>query len=499
MKRILIANRGEIAVRIIRAIRELGLESVAVYSDADAESQHRFMADYAVNLPGTTSAETYLDMAKLTDAIKRSGADGVHPGYGFLSESEVFAAEVAKAGAKYIGPSVKSMKMMGNKISARALMAANEVPTVPGSADPLKNEADLKKLVDEIGYPIILKAASGGGGRGMRVVRKDSELKESLEACQREAIAYFGDGDVFCERFIESPRHIEFQVLFDEHGNGVHLFERDCSVQRRHQKLIEEAPSAFLNEKQRKRLGDIALKAASAADYWGAGTVEFICDSPDEAYFMEMNTRIQVEHPVSEWITGIDLIKAQITVASGEKLGFTQDDIRLNGWAFEARINAEDARKDFQPAPGRLGNVTLPQGPFVRVDTHIKSGYKIPDTYDSMIAKVIVWGRNRDEARARMMRSLIELETENVVTTAEFHEVVLRNPKFVSGEFTTKFLEEEMDNIKAELNKNNDDLNDSSALALATAVAAKPHESIPPGSDSRPLWATRSREEGVKQ
>ena len=497
MKRILIANRGEIAVRIIRAVRELGLESVAVYSDADAQSQHRFLADYAINLPGITSAQTYLDIEVLVKAIQTSGADAVHPGYGFLSESDVFAKAVTDAGAKYIGPSVQSMQMMGNKIRARELMAQHKVPTVPGSKEPLKTETDLKKLVDEIGYPVIIKAAAGGGGRGMRVVRKDSELKASLESCQREAISYFGNGDVFCERFIENPRHIEIQVLFDEQGNGVHLFERDCSIQRRHQKPIEEAPSKFLNAAQRAKLGEVAVTAAKAAKYWGAGTVEFICESTEKIYFMEMNTRIQVEHCVTEMISGIDIVKWQIKVAAGESLNFKQEELRVNGWAIEARINAEDVRKDFMPCPGKLGKVVLPSGPFVRVDTHIKSGYTIPDTYDSMIAKVIAWGRTREEAIACLLRALSELETENVVTTAEFHEAVLQNAKFISGNFTTKFLEEELDTIKEFLGATKAETSNNLALAALIDTVAKNTNATPTQEASRSQWNKRAIEEGV--
>lgn len=441
-KRVLIANRGEIALRIIRTLRDLGLESVAVYSDADEQSRHRFEADFAVHLPGTASVDTYLKIPVLVQAIKTSGADAVHPGYGFLSENGAFADAVVAAGAVFIGPSSHAMDVMGNKIHARTLMMEHGVPVVPGSKEPIKDAADLLRLAHEIGYPLILKAANGGGGRGMRVVRQDAELAESFAACTREAVAYFGSADVFCERYVETPRHIEFQVLFDSHGNGVHLFERDCSVQRRHQKLFEEAPSPYLSDAQRQRIGAAAVAAAKASGYCGAGTIEFICESPDKAYFMEMNTRIQVEHPVTEMITGIDLIAAQIHVARGKPLPFKQEDIVLRGWSCEARINAEDPARDFAPGPGLVSHVTLPQGPFVRVDTHLYAGYTIPSAYDSMVAKVITWGRDRDEACRRMRRALQELRLDGVPTTARFHEALLAHPAFQRGDFSTRFIEQ---------------------------------------------------------
>jgi acetyl-CoA carboxylase biotin carboxylase subunit len=497
MQRILIANRGEIAVRIIYALREMGLESVTVYSDADHDSEHRYLADFAVRLPGVSSAETYLDMDKLLDAAKRTKADGIHPGYGFLSESDVFAETVTKAGLKFIGPDVASMRLMGNKISARNLMIKNKVPVVPGSEGSLKSVQELKDLTAKIGYPVILKAASGGGGRGMRVVRQDSELEAAFTTCTREATDYFANPEVFCERYIEHPRHIEFQVLFDEHGNGVHLFERDCSIQRRHQKLIEEAPSCYLNEEHRARLGEIAVRAGKAAGYQGAGTVEFICESPDRAYFMEMNTRIQVEHPITEMITGVDLIKSQINVAQGHPLPMKQEDIQIHGWAMETRINAEDAKKGFMPSPGKITRLKLPTGPFVRVDTHIKSGYEIPSHYDSMIAKVITWGKDRPEAMARMQRALSDLQTEGVTTTAPFHEVLLKNEVFRSGEFTTSFLVDHHDAVMEGLEQIADD--DAAALLAAVAVAAKASRTPITEGDSRPLWTKRAREEGMER
>lgn len=443
IKRLLIANRGEIAVRIIRAAKDLGIETVAVHSDADQYSLHVKLADYAIRLPGNTSAETYLQISAIIEAIKTSGADAVHPGYGFLSENADFADAVTAAGAKFVGPSAKAMRLMGDKIAAKKLMKEHEVPCTPGSENPLKDIDDLLHHAKTVGYPMILKAAAGGGGRGMRVVRQDSELAEAFAACTREAVSYFGNPAVFCERYIESPRHIEVQVLFDEHGNGIHLFERDCSIQRRHQKLIEEAPSSFLNHDQRMEIGRRAVVAAKAAGYSSAGTIEFICESPERIYFMEMNTRIQVEHTVSEEITNIDLVRWQLRVAQGEVLPLTQADVKLRGWAFEARINAEDPAKGFLPGPGRVTSVRFPAGPGVRVDSHLYSGYEIPQFYDSMVAKLIVWGEDRETALARLARALGELEIEGVPTTVKFHEAVLRHPQFIEGHFTTSFIEKE--------------------------------------------------------
>jgi acetyl-CoA carboxylase biotin carboxylase subunit len=496
-RRVLIANRGEIAVRIIRSLRELGIESVAVYSDADAASLHRRLADYAVRLPGSASADTYLKIPALIEATLRSGADAVHPGYGFLSENGAFAEAVTEAGAVFIGPSARAMDAMGNKVHAKALMREHGVPTVPGSPGALRDAEDLKEVVADIGLPIILKAANGGGGRGMRIVRDVGGLEEAFAACRREAIAYFGSDEVFCERYIENPRHIEFQVMFDAHGNGVHLFERDCSVQRRHQKLVEEAPSSFLSAEERHRIGRDAVQAARAAGYVGAGTIEFICETPERAYFMEMNTRIQVEHPVTEMITGHDLIALQVRVAMGEPLPFRQEDLVLNGWAIETRINAEDPAKGFAPAPGLVRRVQLPQGPFVRVDTMLYDGYRIPDTYDSMVAKIITWGRDRDEALRRQQRALMELVIEGVPTTARFHEALMRHPDFVKGDVTTRFIEDNQAWFDAELSRVSDADARADAALVAAVLAADTtgRAGLPPPSSS--LWRDRARLEMV--
>lgn len=493
--RVLIANRGEIALRIIRSCRELGLETVAVYSDADAESLHRYQADFAIRLPGNLSADTYLNIPLLMAAVKKSGADAVHPGYGFLSENSHFAKIVFDAGIVFIGPTPESMEMMGNKIQARNLMMAAGVPVVPGAKEPLKDASHLQKLADEIGFPMILKAAGGGGGRGMRVVRSNAELTPAYDACKREAIAYFGNPDIFCERYIEFPRHIEFQVMFDSHGNGVHLFERDCSIQRRHQKLIEEAPSTFLDHKTRMDIGQRAIAAARTTGYVGAGTIEFICESPEKVFFMEMNTRIQVEHPVTEMITGIDLIATQIKVAMGEKLAFKQEDIRINGWSFEARINTEDAMRNFAPAPGTVTQLRMPAGPFVRVDSHLYQGYTIPEFYDSMVAKVITWGRDRDEAMKRLARALSEMRIEGVPTTAAFHEAVLADKHFQAGTFTTKFLEENESRLKESMGT----LNSAVPEFFAAAGAALNQDLVPVPAEpeERREWQMTGRRQGM--
>ena len=495
-KKVLIANRGEIAIRIMRTLRDLEIPSVAVYSDADAASLHRKYANESIKLPGRTSAETYLNVAAILAAIQTSGADAVHPGYGFLSESAAFCEAVTAMGVKFIGPSDRSMRLMGDKVHAKELMIKYKVPVVPGSDGALHSVEELETLTRAIGYPLILKAASGGGGRGMRIVRQDSELEESLATCKREALAYFGDDTVFAERYVSNPRHIEIQVLCAG-GQGIHLYERDCSVQRRHQKLIEEAPSMFLDEQQRQKLGDIAVRAALAADYEGVGTVEFICESPDKAYFMEMNTRIQVEHPVTELITGVDLIREQIQVAATGKMRLQQSDIRIRGWAIETRINAEDPAQDFMPSPGLISHLNLPAGPGMRVDTHIYPGYTIPVEYDSMIAKFISYGATRDEAIQKMRRALAEFECDGIPTTAKFHEVVLQHPAFISGEFDTGFLTLHHEELHSSLQGHaSEDVYGQLFSAFHAQVKSdtRPPLTAPAASQ----WQTRARQEACR-
>ena len=497
-KRVLIANRGEIAVRIIRALREMDIESVAIYSEPDQSSLHVKMADYAYPILGSTAAESYLNIDKILAAIKASGADGVHPGYGFLSENSDFVDAVnGLGGVTFIGPSSSAMKKLGDKIKARELMTKNGVPMVPGLARALKSPEDLKSVAHELGYPLILKAAAGGGGRGMRIVRKDEDLKEAFEACSREAVAYFGNPDVFCERYIEHPRHIEIQVMFDNNGHGIALFERDCTIQRRHQKLIEEAPSVYLTDAQRNRLCEIGIKAGLAAGYSGAGTIEFICESPEKCYFMEMNTRIQVEHPVTEWITGIDLIKLMIRVAQGESLTKTQSELKIHGHAIEARINAEDPQNGFLPSPGVVKSIRFPSGPFVRVDTHLYQGYEIPPFYDSMVAKLIVWGETREEALHRLRRALNDFEIEGVPTTIKFHEALIQHPKFIESDVTTRFIEE-TESWFAKAYESGEGKSSDEDLALLTAVlATTKFQSEAQSIGGESPWSIMSRLESV--
>ena len=440
-KRILIANRGEIALRIIRACKELGIESVCVYAHPDRSSMHVAMADYAVKLPGTSLIDTYLNMDKLIQAARLSNSDAIHPGYGFLSENHQFVEKIENTkGLKFIGPSSKSMQALGCKTSAKSLIHSMNIPVLQGSHQPLKDYQDLKKQAAKIGLPLVIKAAKGGGGKGMRIVYKESELKECYDTCKRESINYFASEEIYCERYLQNPRHIEFQTLFDQHGNGIHLFERDCSIQRRYQKLLEEAPSVYLNHDQRKLMGEMAVKIGLSVNYHGAATVEFICENSDQFYFMEINTRIQVEHPATEMITGVDLIKETIKIAQNYPLSYTQDQIKLSGYAIEARINAENPSKDFIPNVSTIDSLYLPNGPFIRVDSHIYAGYTLSDLYDSLIAKIIVWGQDRNEAIARLKRALHELQISGLTTTESFHLALLDHPDFIKGNIYTTFI-----------------------------------------------------------
>jgi len=440
VKRVLVANRGEIAVRVIYALREMGIESVAVYSDADAEALHVKLADYAVRVGPPPASESYLNYYRIIAAAEASGAEAIHPGYGFLAENAEFARLVEEHGLVFIGPSPEAITQMGDKALAKKIMREAGVPVVPGSPGPLSSAGEAKEIAEEVGYPILLKAVAGGGGRGMRVVREPAELERAFEMASAEAQAAFGDGRLYLEKFIERPRHIEVQVLGDGE-RAVHLGERECSIQRRHQKLIEEAPSPVVDPELRKRLGEAAVKAAEAIGYRSAGTVEFIMDQEGNFYFIEMNTRIQVEHPVTEMVTGVDLVKAQIRLAQGENLWLRQEDITLKGHSIEVRINAEDPLREFAPNPGKIEVLHKPGGPGVRVDSHIYQGYAVPPHYDSLLAKLIVHGENREEARARMLRALEEFVIEGVKTTIPFHISVVSSEEFARAEFDTKFLE----------------------------------------------------------
>ena len=445
--RILIANRGEIAVRIIRACRELEVETVAVYSTADADALHVKLATEAVCIGPAKAADSYLNMSALLTAALETGCDAVHPGYGFLSENAEFAELCQQCGLQFIGPSGAVIRQMGNKAAARALMRENGVPVVPGSGGPVSGPEEAAEIAAEIGYPVLLKASSGGGGRGMRRVDVPEDLPGLYAAAQAEAVACFGDGELYVEKLILRPRHIEFQILADGQGNVVHLGERDCSIQRKNQKLIEESPSKALSQELRKAMGEAAVKAARAAGYQSAGTVEFVLANDGAFYFIEMNTRIQVEHPVTEFVTGRALIREQIRIAAGLPLRVSQEDIRQNGWAVECRINAEDPREGFRPAPGRVEFLHLPGGPGVRVDTALFHGCELSPWYDSLAAKVVVHAPTRLEALRRMRRALEELIIEGFPTTADLCHLILYQPDFVKGRYDTGFLDQHMEEL----------------------------------------------------
>ncbi len=444
IKKILIANRGEIALRIIRSAKDMGIKTVAVYSEADRKSPHVFAADEAVLLGPPPSSESYLLGDKIIKFCKQLEVDAIHPGYGFLSENADFADKVEKAGLIFIGPSSNAIKIMGNKLAAKKAVSAYDIPMVPGTDEAITDPEYAKKLGAEIGYPILIKASAGGGGKGMRIVRNEQELEENMNLAISEATSSFGDGSVFIEKFIESNKHIEVQILGDKHGNTLYLFERECSIQRRHQKVIEEAPSMVISEELRKEIGEAAVRVAQSCDYYGAGTVEFIYEN-GAFYFLEMNTRLQVEHPVSELITGIDLVKQQILIAEGKALDFKQEEIQLNGHAFEVRVYAEDPENNFLPDIGRLTTYVRPQGYGIRVDDGFEQGMSIPIYYDPMIAKLITYGSTRDEARKRMIRAIDEYAITGIKTTLPFCKYVFEHDAFIDGSFDTKFVEKYFD------------------------------------------------------
>ncbi|HEX3036060.1 MAG TPA: acetyl-CoA carboxylase biotin carboxylase subunit [Thermodesulfobacteriota bacterium] len=450
-KKVLVANRGEIAVRIIRACRDLGMKTVAVYSDADRRSLHVAMADEAYNIGPPAPGESYLSIPKIIDVIKRSGAEAVHPGYGFLSENATFAETCEKEGIVFIGPTSEAIRLMGDKITARGIAREAKVPLVPGSGGAV-SDVEAEITAKKIGYPVMIKASAGGGGKGMRLVRKEEDFKSSLRMARSEATSAFGDDSVYIEKFIERPRHVEIQILGDSHGNVVHLFERECSIQRRHQKVIEEAPSSAIGEKTRKKMGEVAVRIAKAVSYRGAGTVEFILDQDGNFYFLEMNTRIQVEHPVTEVITGINIVRAMIRAATEEKLPFTQEDISIRGHAIECRVYAEDPEKNFLPSPGKIEYVRAPSGPFLRDDTSIYSGCEITPFYDPMLSKVIAWGHSRKNAIKKMRTALLEYVVLGVKTNLGFLLRVMENEEFIQGEIDTGFIERHPELLSPSLN-----------------------------------------------
>jgi acetyl-CoA carboxylase biotin carboxylase subunit len=439
-KKILIANRGEIAVRVIRACRELGIRTVAIYSEADRESLHVKLADDSVCVGPAGTAQSYNNIPSILSAAEITDAEAIHPGYGFLSENAQFAETCLSSGITFIGPLAETIRLGGDKAKARQTMKRRGVPVVPGSEGPVVTEEAALKTAKKIGFPVIIKASAGGGGRGMRIVREEAELEKLFYMAQREALTAFGNGELYMEKYIAVMRHIEVQIIADNKGNILHLGERDCSVQRRHQKLVEEAPSPYASEKFRKKIGEYAVKAARALKYRNAGTVEFIVEPDGNIYFMEINTRLQVEHPVTEYVTGIDIVKEQIRVAAGFPLELKQPQVKITGHSIECRINAEDPER-FIPSPGRITFLSLPGGPGVRVDTAAYNGCVIPSHYDSLVAKLIVYGRNREEAISRMKRALDEFFIEGIKTTIPFHKKVMNDPDFVSGNFNTGLVE----------------------------------------------------------
>ena len=446
-KKVLIANRGEIALRVIRACRELGIQTVAVYSEADRESLHVRFADDDVCIGPAPARDSYLRIPRLIAAAEITGADAIHPGYGFLAENAEFAETCAASNITFIGPTAQQIRVMGDKAAARDAMTRVNVPIIPGTPGPVEDVDEALRFAREIGFPVIIKAAAGGGGKGMRVAKDPDDFARSFQLARSEALSAFGNGDVYVEKYLARPRHIEFQILGDQHGNVIHLGERDCSVQRRHQKLIEEAPSPAVTPALRKKMGDAAIKGARAIDYVGAGTIEMLLDEDGSYYFMEMNTRIQVEHPVTEMLYGVDLVKEQIRVAAGEPLSVLELPAQ-RGHVIECRVNAEDPARNFQPSPGKVEVFHPPGGPGVRLDTHVYAGYRVPPYYDSLLAKLICQGRDRQEAIRRMQMALESFIVEGVTTTIPFLARVMQNPRFQSGDIDTKFLERESDLMK---------------------------------------------------
>jgi acetyl-CoA carboxylase biotin carboxylase subunit len=479
-KRILIANRGEIAVRVIRACRELGIETVAVYSTADRAALHVQYADYAYLIGPPPSAESYLAIPKIIEVAKKSGAEAIHPGYGFLSERAAFARACQEAGIVFIGPSPEAIEKMGDKVTARTIMQQAGVPVVPGT-DVLGSEEEVLKAAERIGFPVMFKASAGGGGKGMRLVHSRDEVISALRGVRSEARSSFGDDRMYMEKFVEKPRHVEVQVLGDSYGHIIHLYERECSLQRRHQKVIEESPSTAINSTVREKMGQVAVEAARAVNYVGAGTVEFLVDAQQNFYFLEMNTRIQVEHPITELVTGIDLVKAQIEIAAGERLALRQKDVQQRGWAIECRIYAEDPARDFFPCPGKIEILRVPSGPGIRDDSGVYEGWEVPIYYDPLISKLCAYGRTRDEAIQRMLRALQEYTIEGITTNIPFHRWALQHPRFLAGDIDTGFIPQEFRGLPF----GEDHLHREVILAAAALSAYKKDQAVtralPPG------------------
>ena len=495
IEKVLVANRGEIAVRVLRTCHEQGLNTVAVYSTPDRSAPHVRRADEAYHIGPAEAAQSYLDPEAILEAARRSGADAIHPGYGFLSENAAFAEACAEAGVHFVGPPPEAIRAMGDKTAARQLMEEAGVPMAPGTTDAVASTEEGEEIAEEIGYPVLIKAAAGGGGKGMRIVHEPEHFAGAMDRAQGEAASSFGDGRVFIEKYIEEPRHIEFQILADHHGNTVHLFERECSIQRRHQKVIEEAPSSVLTPAVRREMGEAAVAAAESCGYRNAGTVEFLVDADLNYYFMEMNTRLQVEHPVTEWVTGVDLVAEQLRVAQGEALGYTTDDLSINGHAMESRVYAEDPASNFLPDPGPLKRHSAPSGVGVRVDAGVEEGGEVLIHYDPMISKLTTWGRDREAAIDRMIRALDEYEVASMATTIPFCRFAMEHEGFRAGDFTTHFVDEQFD--PAALQLEDPERDELAALAATLYYAGTQSEEAPTiaanGQGGQSPWRRRRR------
>ncbi|HBT84466.1 MAG: acetyl-CoA carboxylase biotin carboxylase subunit [Fermentimonas sp.] len=497
IQKILVANRGEIAVRVMRTCKEMGIQTVAVYSEVDRTSRHVTYADEAVKIGLASASDSYLNVDKIIDAAKTFKVDAIHPGYGFLSENATFARRCKEEGIIFIGPSAESIEAMGDKISARKKMIEAKVPVVPGTSEDLKPK-DLFKVCRKIGLPVIIKATAGGGGKGMRLVYEEKHLQEAYDAAKSEAMASFGNDSVYIEKYIESPHHVEIQFLGDTHGNVVHLFDRECSVQRRHQKIIEESPSPFIDNKTRLAMGAIAVKAAKSINYVGAGTIEFLVDNDMNFYFLEMNTRLQVEHPITEEVLGVDIVKEQINIANGRKLSFRQSQLHQRGHAIECRIYAEDTENNFAPAPGVIHSIQTPKGLGVRIDTHIYTGYEISIYYDSMISKLIVWATNRDVALERMRRVLYEYKITGVKTNIDYLRRIMDNREFVQGNYTTHFIDDNANKLQKG-NELEDEIEDIAIIAAYIDYVVNSNDSQSTIADNQPInrWRAFGKQKGV--
>lgn len=490
-KRILVANRGEIAVRVLRACREMGIVSVTVYSDADLNALHTRYADEVYHIGQAPAMDSYLKIDRIIKAAKDSKAEAIHPGYGFLAENTDFAEACESAGIVFIGPASKAIKLLGDKIASKKTMSDAGIPVIPGSSGAVKEGSDAQKIAEQIGFPVLIKAAGGGGGKGMRVVRQAKELPSAMKQAINEAQSAFGNPVVFIEKFLEAPRHIEFQILADNHGNAVHLFERECSVQRRHQKLIEESPSMIMTPKLRSTMGQAALKAVEVSKYTNAGTVEFMVDKNKNFYFLEMNTRLQVEHPVTELITGIDIVKEQFKIAAGQTLSLKQKDIKMNGASIECRISAEDPQNNFAPSTGKILEIIEPGGPGIRLDSGVYEGFEVPIYYDPLIAKLLVWAPTRKEAIARMKRSLREYTIRGIKTSIPFHLLVMDNPKFMAGDYDTTFIEKILGKIEYKK-----EYHEVAAIAVAIGKIIREKQTVlgrPSGRRLSSLWKMYGR------